>query len=96
MQFTVAGLLPDLMEISENDKEDTLDNSTDKENTEAGKKNFATKDPKNKHRGIKNPRSTREISHPEVQSLSGHTVFGNLTSKKEVSNACGVQRCSNN
>ena len=57
-----AGLLLDPMETSENDKEDTLDNSTDKENTEAGKKNFATKDPKNKHRGIKNLRSTREIS----------------------------------
>ena len=38
-----AGLLLEPMETSENDKEDNLDNSTDKENTEDGKKNFATK-----------------------------------------------------
>ena len=91
-----AGLLPEPMETSKNDKEDTLDNSTDKENTEAGKKNFATKDPKNKHRGIKNPRSTREIStFRGTITIWTHSVW-KFHIKKEASNACGVQRCSNN
>ena len=36
-----------------------------------------------------------KLAHPEVRSLSGHTVFAKLKSKKEVSSACGVLRSSN-
>ena len=57
-----AGLQPEPMQTSENDKQESLDNSTDKENTDDAKKNFATKDPKNKYHDSKNLRSTREIS----------------------------------
>ena len=57
-----AGLLPQPMETSENDQKDnSLDNSTDKENTENGNKWFATKDPGSKY-SRKNLRSSREIS----------------------------------
>ena len=78
-----TGLLPEPMETSENDKEDNLDNSTDKEITEDGKKNFATKDPKNKHRGSKNLRSTREISMSRgTITIQTHSVWKSHIKKR--------------
>ena len=85
-----AGLLPQPMETSENDQKDnSLDNATDKENTENGNKQFATKDPGSKY-GRKIRDLPWKLAHPEVRSLSGHTVFAKLKSEKEVSSACGV------
>ena len=62
MQLTVCWSAAEPMETSENDQKDnSLDNPTDKENIENGNKKFATKDPDRKY-DRKNPRSSREIS----------------------------------
>ena len=67
-----AGLLPKPMETSENDH--SLDNATDKENTEDGNKCFATKDPGKKY-GRKNLRSFKEItSSRSTITIRTHSV----------------------
>ena len=89
-----AGLLPELMETSENDQKDnSLDNSTDKENTENGNKWFATKDPGSKY-GRKNPKSSKEISTSRgTITIHIHSIQ-KVHRKKDHSSVCGAQMCS--
>ena len=80
-----------IVENSENDQ--TLNNSTDKENFEGGKK-FVNKDPAKKY-----PRSkivvvpNRSQQHWE-QLQFAHTVYGNQNRKRGSLPVCGAQMCS--